>query len=660
MPIFGHGATGATGPTGAAGPNGTVGATGPTGPAGPQGLQGVTGITGVTGPTGPQGAQGIQGIQGVTGATGPTGPVGSQGTAGVTGATGPTGAQGVQGTAGVTGATGPTGPAGATGTAYTGATGPTGPIGSQGVTGPTGPNGPVFGYTQIAAPTGTAPVGASALDIFMSVTGASGARLVLLPAANLAAAGHGVVIFDVGGAANTIVVGCATGFSGNRVNGVTGFTMAMPYGGMRFVNDGATNWYGIDMGPTGPAGAIGSTGATGPTGPQGAQGVTGITGATGPTGPVGATGTAYTGATGPTGPAGAQGVTGFTGPAGPVLGYTQIAAPTGTAPVGMSAVDISAAITGASGARLVLLPAANFAPAGHSVVIFDVGGSVNTLLVGIATGFSGNRINGATGMTQAAPYGGVRYVNDGATNWYALDLGPTGPTGAQGVTGATGPTGPAGTTGVTGATGPTGPAGPGNLNAAYHSGLSGYAHAITIGPTGYFGFQILNQSGGVATGPVFAVQDVLGNTNYLRVNPTGVDFNGVLGARRLNPSWNPGVGIGTGSFQPTRLGATNISPTGWNITGFTGTDTAGRFTIIFGTTGYTHLPQLKFLFNDGPRTNPISISKLGPPAFPLSMASMILGETCTASSLTWELSGIAGWSGPTGSAYVSVQYMILG
>lgn len=342
LPVFSNGATWLP-----------LGATGPTGPAGAAGSQGVTGATGPTGPAGAAGAQGV------TGATGPTGAAGPQGTAGVTGATGPTGPAGA---AGVTGATGPTGPQGGQGVqGVTGATGPTGPQGAQGATGPTGPNGPVFGYTQMIAPTGTAPVGISSVGIFAAITGASGARLVLLPAANLAPAGYGVVIFDVGGAANTILVGNATGFSGNRVNGVTGYTMAAPYGGMRFVNDGATNWYGIDVGPTGP---------------NGAQGTAGVTGATGPTGPAGGAGSAgVTGATGPTGPAGAQGATGA------IAGATTVGL-SGFAEqyVGGSVVQ-TATVTGVSGNGNVGYTAT---PGDYLVMLGSTGASFGVWLTSVA------------------------------------------------------------------------------------------------------------------------------------------------------------------------------------------------------------------------------------------------------------------------------------
>lgn len=240
-------------------------------------------------------------------------------------------------------------------------------------------------------------------------------------------------------------------------------------------------------------------------------------------------------------------------------------------------------------------------------------------------------------------------------------LGATGPTGAigpQGVTGATGPTGPAGTTGVTGATGPAGPA---SLNVAYHSGGSGFAHGITLGPTGFFGFQILNQSGGVATGPIFQVADSLGQTNYFRVQPTGVDTLGYLAGKRLDLA-KGAAGIGTGSFQATNMGTTMGAPTYWCLTGYTGNDSYGQFTVRYGTTGYTHLPRITLFFNDGPRQNPFFMSKLIPPVNPPELLYCRLSETGTASSISWELGAapLQAASGPSGLNFFTIKYFALG
>ncbi len=102
---------------------------GPEGPMGPQGPTGATGMPGAVGPAGPQGDQGVKGDQGDQGVPGPVGP---QGPAGNTGAQGPAGPTGADSTV-----PGPQGPAGATG--------PQGPQGSTGAQGPAGQGVPVGG-----------------------------------------------------------------------------------------------------------------------------------------------------------------------------------------------------------------------------------------------------------------------------------------------------------------------------------------------------------------------------------------------------------------------------------------------------------------------------------------------------------------------------------
>lgn len=428
-----HGGAGATGPAGATGAQGVTGpaggggggGSGATGATGPQGAQGVTGATGPTGPAGAQGATGVQGIQGVTGATGPTGPqgaTGAQGIQGATGATGPTGAQGVQGIQGVTGATGPTGPAGSAG--VTGATGPTGPIGAAGVTGSTGPTGPqgAQGVTGATGPTGPA-----------GVTGATGPQ---------GAAGGG-------SASMTLQLAYNSGTSGSAGNILLG-----PSGlyGINIFNQSGGIATGYLFGVWGVAGATRYFLVSASQLSAGVPLIPGLDGLAA----LGQTNFRWMGI---------NSMAGFAG------GYTQLAAPTGTAAIAGTISNLVIGVTGASGARMVLLPAANAVPAGQEMWIQDIAGGANTLLIGIATGFSGNRINGATGITLATPYAGAWVVSDGATNWYAS----LGTTGAQGVTGATGPTGPAGLTGVTGATGPTGPQGAtGPIAGATNVGLSGF------------------------------------------------------------------------------------------------------------------------------------------------------------------------------------------
>ena len=728
---FSQGPTGAVGPTGPTGPAGATGPaiTGVTGPAGATGPQGVTGATGPTGPagaqgaTGPTGPAGITGPQGVTGATGPTGPAGPTGPVGATGATGPTGAQGVTGAtgptgpAGSTGATGPTGPAGSTG-----ATGPTGPAGATGATGPTGAAGPnspgadggtglgntnlrwlgIYnmgalggGFTTVAMGSASGFT-AAAGNYFIGVTGASGGRIVQLPRAGAFYAGQMLFVGDIAGGVNPLAILSASG--NDRLNGSTGITSTVPYGAIKFISDGQSNWYGWagPTGPTGPTGAQGVTGATGPTGPAGATGATGPTGAQGVQGVTGATGPAASTLQGVynAGQSGAAGIlalgqagSGWYGvlvrdqsggiATGPLLAVQDVNGQTNYLLVSASKIDHGApalpvadssialgatnirwmglynaggfgagytalgmgsasgftasarnywiAVTGASGARIVQLPNAAQFYAGQQLWVQDIGGGVNPLAVMTASG--PDRINSvATGITIAGAYGRLELVSDGASAWYTDS--PTGPMTLQGAYSAS----------------PTG----------------GKAAIIALGPTGWHGVIIQNQSGGVATGPIFAAQDTLGATNYLRVEPTGIFSVGNVSARRFNHSFDPGKGIGTGSFQSTNLGTTLGAPTYWNLTGYTGNDTAGMFTIRFGSTGYTYRPRLTFFYNDGPRTNPISVSKLCYPVRPESLIQMGLGETCTATSITWELLPVAGVTGGTGMAFVSIRYMIFG
>lgn len=596
-PIGSQGAQGVTGATGPIGPQGTAGVTGATGPTGPQGIQGNAGVTGATGPTGPAGAQGIQGV---TGATGPTGPQGSQGAAGVTGATGPTGPQGSQGTAGVTGATGPTGPQGAqgpTGSAITGATGPQGAQGIQGVTGATGPTGPA-GPQGATGPTG--PQGATSLSTLQNDydNGLSGFAQFIRLGPSLTGRGA-VMIADASGPG---VTGSIM-FGGRNAIGDTNYWAftpsglqigAMQAGAAAFLADNLKVAIGVPARPS----------------------VDGIA-------PLGATNLRWLGMYG----MGAFGA-----------GYTQMAGATDRGAT-TAASNWFVGITGASGNRAAYLPAANQFVAGQEIVIQDISGGVNPLLVGIATGASGNRINGMTGVTMAAPYGAFWFVSDGATNWYTS----FGPTGAQGA---------------------TGPAGMTSLQNDYNNGASGFAGNILLGPSGKYGLNVFSQSGGIATaaGPLIAAWDVNGQTAYFRASTTGIDTMGYLSGRRLDVSGGGARGIGTGSFQATNLGTTLGAPTYWNLTGMTGNDSWGRFTVRVGTTGYTHLPRITLFFNDGPRQNTIYTSKLTYPVNPQSLVYCNLSETGTATSITWELAGapFGGVSGPTGMCFYTIQYVGIG
>lgn len=489
-----HGGAGATGPAGITGATGPAGAQGATGPAGGGG----GGTTGATGPAGPQGVTGATGPQGAQGVTGATGPAGAQGVTGATGPAGPqgvTGATGPQGAQGVTGATGPQGSQGVTGA--------TGPQGAQGVTGATGPQG-IQGVTGITGATGpqgaTGPAGGGAGGGATTLQGAysaglTGPQMIALGPSSLGKLGIGIADASGGGTGPM--------FYGQDAPGTTQYWAFSPTGlqlGAMQVGSGASAAAKIDSAradfgvPVRPL----SDGAV----------------------PLGTTGLRWLGV---------YSMGGFAG------GYTQLAAPTGTAPVELGIANLVVGITGASGARLIKLPPANAVPKGQEIWIQDIAGGANTLLVGCATGFSGNRVNGTTGLTLAAPYAGAWFVSDGATNWYG-SLGPTGPIGLQGLTGVTGATGPAGAQGVTGATGPAGATGA--IAGATTVGLSGFAeqylggaNVAVKGITGTAGgytalpgdYVIGLVSTGISapvwlssvlpTGTVFVVKDLVGGAN---------------------------------------------------------------------------------------------------------------------------------------------------
>jgi len=190
------------------------------------------------------------------------------------------------------------------------------------------------------------------------------------------------------------------------------------------------------------------------------------------------------------------------------------------------------------------------------------------------------------------------------------------------------------------------------LQQAYNGGASGAAGIIALGPTGLYGHIIKNQSGGVATGPIFAVQDAGGATNYLRVQPTGVDTVGYFKGKRLDVS--VGAPIGTNSFTGARFGNSAGS-----ITGYTGTDSAGQFTIVVGVTGYTVNPQVTMFYADGPRAVPRYISKLR--AFSPTTLAPYLVDNETPTSVTWTLVGNGVQMGaPTGLGFYTIEYIGLG
>lgn len=691
------GPTGATGPTGPAGAQGPTGATGPTGPAGAVGATGTAGLTGATGPTGPAGTAGV------TGATGPTGPQGAQGTAGVTGATGPTGPAGATGPAGGGGGS-PTTLQGAYNVGDTGAAivalGPsnTGRIGivvrdqTGGATGgmllgvqdalgattygwisPTGiqagairldtffrvdsaradfgvparPNtdnafaigttnlrwrglynaaGLGGGYTAVGMGAASGFT-ASARNYFVGVTGASGARAVQLPPANQFYPGQLLTVQDVAGGANALAVKSGPG---DLVNGASGITMAAAYGAAYLVSDGATSWFA-------------GVGTTGPTGPQG------ITGATGPAGAQG-----VTGATGPTGPVGAQGVTGATGPTGPAGGAFAFMAQQDVTSLGAVSTSSSTfvdvgdgATTGWANWTVNVTAPGNYLMRVTFAFFTSVGNQAYFQLLMDGVAIVGQGTNGIADATANVNYTAVFdvIVPIAAAGNHTFKVQWRGDGGST-VNISTGDTCRRQLTLVGGSVGSV------TLQSAYGNGISGGTGGdIRLGPTGFYGVRVLNQSGGIGTGAIFAVQDAGGVTGYLTVNPTGIASAGVAQVRRLGFS---GAGIGTNSFTGARLGNSAGS-----FTGYTGTDSSGQFTVVVGVTGYTQNPTVTMFFGDGPRAAPRYISKLR--NFSPTTLSPDLVDNETATSVTWILIGNGVQAGsPTGLGYYTIEYIGVG
>jgi hypothetical protein len=715
-----QGATGPQGMTGA-GVDGVTGATGPTGPQGATGPTGPTGAQGIQGATGPTGPTGAQGVQGATGPTGPTGAVGPQGATGPTGpgnlqlaydggvsggagmvTLGPSGLYGiilVNQSGGI--ATGPLLAArDSLGTTHYWWLAPTGmqlgamqvgsgvraavldtqradfgvpvrpiqdgiaPLGATNLRwlGRYNVGGVVDGFTQMASPSGAT---LTAGVYVVGITGASGDRLARLPAAASVPAGQAYWIQDVAGGQNLISVGVATGASGDRINGATGITFGGPYAGLEFVSDGATNWYAA-LAPTGPmtlqlAYAGGKSGFAGSVtlGPSGWYGLLLVNQSGGvASGPMfagrDAAGGTYHWQMGPTGlqlgamqvgsgtraavldtqrsdfgvpvrplqdglaPLGATNLrwNGMWGLGPFVAGYTQQASPSGAT---MTPQLYWLGITGNSGVRIVNLPAANAVPAGQVFVVQDIAGGGNPLLVQVATGASGDRVNGATGVTTSQPYGGWLLTSDGATNWYAL-----------------------------------GPTGPGSLQSAYNLGVSGFAGNIKLGPTGFNGLILFSQSGGTPTGPILAALDVNGNTGYFRVQPTGVDTVGYLTAKRVDIGGaSLGAGLNTGSFSGSAAWGHSVG----SITGFTGNDTWGYFTVLIGVTGYTINPEIAVKYSDGNKSRPHVVAQLVEPMSPTNMWPMLSATAGPTAMLFRFLSGAGTPTAvPTGLGYYTVRY----
>jgi len=308
--------------------------------------------------------------------------------------------------------------------------------------------------------------------------------------------------------------------------------------------------------------------------------------------------------------------------AGPLSGGLSIkASPTGAPYTIVSSTDHYVGLTGTSGMRRVLLPAANSFIAGQKLLVQDAASNPLGFMLSIPTGATGDRINGATGLTLAARYGGMMVVSDGATNWYAADMA-------------------------------------GSLQDAYANGASGPA-VIAIGPTGWYGVLVRDQGNGVATGPIFAAQNAAGTTNYLQVTATGIQANPYLKAQRLDLS--AGAAIGTGNFTGVALGAAYGTATGWALTGITGTDSYGQFTVRFGTTGYTMNPSIRFDWPGGPRTFAQVDAGIIAPCSPTTALPSLFQTVCNRTSVTWVLlTGVGNTSLPTGLGYCTISYHING
>jgi hypothetical protein len=487
------------------------------------------------------------------------------------------------------------------------------------------------GYTQ-AGMGAASGFTASARNLFVGLTGASGARVLQLPAANQFYAGQMLVVGDVAGGSNPLAIKSGPG---DLVNGSSGATLSAPYAAGILVSDGATSWYQW-AGATGPTGSQGVTGATGPTGPAGAQGVTG---ATGPTGPAG-----VTGATGPTGPVGATGPVGF-----------QFVAQNDVASAGAANTSSSTFVDIGDNGSTTGFPdwTVNITSTGTYLVRVTIQffQSVNPLtyfqllMDGVAVTGQGTN---AVGISQAninytATFDVLVPVNSVGNHTFRVRWK------TEGTSTANIGSGDAYRRQITIA---GGAGAPNTLQSAYGNGVSGGTGGdIRLGPTGFYGVRVLNQSGGIATGPIFAVQDISGVTNYFRATPTGIDTFGYAQMRRLGFS---GAAIGTNSFTGSRFGNSAGS-----ITGYTGTDSQGQFTIVVGVTGYTLNPVVTMFFADGPRAAPRYISKLR--NFSPTFLAPYLVDNETATSVSWTLVGNGVDMGaPTALGFYTIEYIGVG
>jgi hypothetical protein len=93
------------------------------------------------------------------------------------------------------------------------------------------------------------------------------------------------------------------------------------------------------------------------------------------------------------------------------------------------------------------------------------------------------------------------------------------------------------------------------------------------------------------------------------------------------------------------------------MTGISGNDNYGQFTVRCAFTGFTRLPQITMFFDTPRPLEGFAISKLGATCSP-GIESMSLDEQVTATSCTWTLNGVRGVSGPTALAFFTIKYRI--
>jgi hypothetical protein len=221
-----------------------------------------------------------------------------------------------------------------------------------------------------------------------------------------------------------------------------------------------------------------------------------------------------------------------------------------------------------------------------------------------------------------------------------------------------------GSTGPAGAPGATGPGGSSlNLEQAYDNTGTGAGLALiqidtTVGPivirsptanaTGGSVFRIENASGGGVNPVLFEVR-----------NPTaGALGVGVVRAPRLDLGGTP---LTPGAFSLSRWGSGVSAANSYGITGVSGDDSHGKFTVVAGQTGYTINPWITLNFVDGPRGQiPMVLARVVAPCVPT--AAPLWGYntlnpiaiTISPTNVTWIIPGTC-----TNRATVTVHYMIM-